>query len=353
VRRLLRIPLRSAVVAVGTSATLFTGSLILFLILGTPERRVVSVFANTQDPKQVGELKSYLEHHGATRCEPYVRKADKTELYFSTTRATAAVSCDAIGTGADHLRAYRFSKPSDLTAWETEQVGFIGSTGSYGVCDSEGGRSPWTNEDGVISGELICESTSDGNDNTIAWSDRPRRTGFFARADSSGVPALLSWWDKNVRGRRTTATAGDQAIRSTFARYLKGGMNGCHSEFDAMADAVVSCSSVVPRTKPKARLNQLTVYHFRRAPALDAFFENYAREFRAPRASSRTFCGIGSLVSSTYFNKGQLAGRVFCFPSNSSEFLLWTIDRRRLAGLISRSDQNAQKVYDAWQSLPG
>jgi hypothetical protein len=338
--------------ALAAAVAIFGVALACFLILGTPGRRVVSVLSSTRDAKQERSLVKYLESHGGADCQGIERTVAKDSQYVAGARSIAYVRCNAVGTGADTVGAARFKTADDLSAWDTDNHNYRAGTGTWGTCFPFWGESQWATRDGSGGGTLTCAPGGNGG-NTITWSDKRSLTGYFAASASDAMPALLTWWQQHVRGRPTGEDAGLRSIRETFGGAVEGGLDKCRRLRHPLADAVLNCGRSTPTSDSRSYVDALTVFHFRDGRALDSFFKNYERQFHAPSTTAQTFCDKGTLVSSTYDNSGQTAGRIFCFPDGTEHYLLWTLDRRNLAAIIARSDQNARGLYRAWQSLPG
>jgi hypothetical protein len=337
--------------ALAVATLLFCVALVVFLVLGgTPERRVVSVLSSTTNGAQEKALAAYLEHHGAKNCTSTRQDVKKGDFYIARAQAIASVSCETIGTGPDSVEAVRFKTEEDLKDWGQEHHDYVAGSGSYGPCLTGPGEAQWTNAAGAIAGRIYCEELQSGGG--VAWTDLSRRTGYYATSDSAVVAAIVTWWHRHIRGQAQDEEAGLRVIRSALGGAVKGGLADCSHIRDPLADAGLECDRVIRTVRNRGRTDGLTAFHFHDDSALDAFFKNYEYQFRAPGDSGDEFCDTSALVSTTYDYKGDTAaGRIFCFPDDTNQYIVWTIDSRNLAVLIHRRDQNEKALYRAWQVL--
>lgn len=348
--------LPSSVTAAAAAAVLFALSLVAFLLIGAPGRRIVSVFQSGQDPRQAAKLAHYLQSHGGQQCAPSVTSVTPRDTYVARALAVARVSCNAIGTGADSLIGYRFSNASDLAAWKTDQHNFVAGIGVVGRCEQSTGQGPWADTTGALRGQLYCEGTTQRAE--IAWSDDERLSSYVAFGHSSSMAPLVEWWETNIKGLASGDQAGARALHVMFDRSVEGGLSGCNAIPDPVADAVLQCGAITPSADRHDSADGLTLYHFRNAAALDIFFKAFTSEYRAPTSRGTATCNSAALVSETYSSGGKTAGSDFCYaaaqyPSGSAQYLLWTIDSVNIAALISRNDENERALYRVWQWLPG
>jgi hypothetical protein len=331
---------------------LFAIALTAFLLLDAPGYKRVPALRSGSDVSAQRALTTYLEAHGGENCAPDTYTVTKTRMGFvPSVRATAAVSCDAVGTGPKRIGGVHFSSLNDLHAWERENHNNLRGDDVAGRCGVVAGQTPWTDLHDVIRGALYCEPQSTGS--YVAWSDRPRLSAFYASSEVGTASAIISWWRHYIRGKPPSEASALRTIRTTVARAVRGGATSCNPSLDALADGVLNCDRVTPRKAPRRYVDTLTIFHFRDGRSLDAFFKNTESEFRAPTRPDSDFCDKAALVSSTYVNRGQTAGRIFCYPSDGGEYLVWTVDDRNLALEISRADQDIRSLYRAWQALAG
>lgn len=109
---------RFAVGGAATAFVIFVIALAAFLAAGPAHTKRVTEFASGHDPSAERVLIAEAEAHGAQNCESTTMVRQPTDTYFALVRAAAAVSCDAVGTGATRLTALRFATKEALKAWD-------------------------------------------------------------------------------------------------------------------------------------------------------------------------------------------------------------------------------------------
>jgi hypothetical protein len=345
---------RFALSALASAVALFAVSFIAFLVVGPaePKTHLVSVdeFHGERDGGAQRDLTRYLAAHGATDCQPYVPRVTKDRGQFiAQARASGAVRCDAVGTGPSVVIGLRFKDAGELKAWEADNHDYVAGSDNIGSCESNYGETPWANAKGRVTGRLFCEQAGDGS--AVAWSVPSERSAYYATSDEASIETVLAWWKRNVLDRGDRAGALSTA-RTVFDEAIRGGIKRCKADATPLADLSLECGPSVPAAHPKDHLSILQILHFSSADALDAYFKVYTKAFRAPTGRTDQFCDRASLASGTYYHQKRPAGRIFCFPSGHSEWLVWTLDDHNMAGLISRNDQNARALYRIWEDLP-
>lgn len=337
--------------ALAASTALFAIALAAFLVFGTPRRQVVAVFSSSQDRQEEHALEQFLVAHGAVSCAPMVEAAVRTETYIARARATAATSCEADGSGPQTIVALHFANKVDLAAWELDNNDYVRGNAEIGTCSESRGSTPWASSNGVLAGLLYCEPS--GSVAGIAWSDQAQLDGFYASSGRDGMTALLAWWAEEIKGSPATLSPGTHTIKSLFAKAIRGGLAHCGTLQSPLADAAIDCGRIVPAAAPTGYADDLKIFHFPNARTLNAFYDNYQAAYRAPATYAGIYCDKGSLVSATYYSESRLAGRIFCYPDNDKQFLLWTIDSANIAALVERDDENEGALYRVWTILPG
>jgi hypothetical protein len=342
-------PSRFSFTALGAAVALFVTALGAFLVLGIPAHRTVGVFTSGHNRQQEHAIEQYLERHGAEACNAATQTVTPQSTYLASARASAVVSCDVGGSGPQTVLGLQFANSADLNAWERDNINYVQGTEAVGTCSERDGLTPWAGAGGSLAGTLYCEASSGVS--ALVWSNRRQLAGFYASSSHDGMSALLDWWEERIRGRPATEQSGLGTIRSLIAHVARSRLSDCTAVHRPLSDAGLECGKVVPVASPHDYLDSLTVLHFGSATTLNAFYSNYQRAFRAPSTEGAVYCDSGALVSSTYYLGSQLGGRIFCYPYNNSEYILWTNDRRRIAGLARRADENETALYRAWQAV--
>jgi hypothetical protein len=259
-------------------------------------------------------------------------------------RATAYVTCEPAGAGAEALTFASFGSSSDLADWLEEWRDHLGAP--RGPCDGGQGYLGWADAAGKPQGTLLC-GERDGV-SYIVWTEESERVlGTVSWAERyEGEKALYAWWSKHVRQLAPFPDEHDRKLFRIARQKIRTG--SCVRDEDVPATALASIVCDDPRLRNGEPLSSDSVMLalFLSESSLASFFDIYAETF-ARFAATEEHCPDSVLALG-----GWRWGEFVCFPAGGEQWLIWTNEREKIFGLMGRSDEDAPLLYDAWVALP-
>jgi hypothetical protein len=346
---------RFSIAALVAALALFIVSFAASLLLDDTHVRSVTVLTAKQEAKPLRSLMAFMSRHNGVNCEPMRQTAGASSRYTARVLSVAAAACETRGSGPDSIVGLRFRSDQDLGAWAYDHASYVAIVGNVHACEGEmPAVGSWSRGGSTLDGRLYCEpSPSKGGG--LAWTDTAEKSAFFISSSSASVSTLLGWWRRYIQGRPEPESGAIDDIRKAFRGYLRaGGLKGCQETSGPLADAALECGRVATANAKGGYVDHVDVFHFESGRALDTFFDEYKVAYRAPTKPLAGYCYSRALNVGTYATAGiSDAGNIFCYPDDRGQHILYTIDRRNLAVLISRDDGSVKGAYMAFRWFPG